>query len=60
MPKPRTVHLYPVDGVSLYPWPAVECDVPEDVAADLLAHVPPPFTTTAPEAEKRPETGDTP
>lgn len=48
MTKPKTVHLYPVPGVSLYPHPAEECDVPEDVAAFLLEHIPPPFTTTPP------------
>ena len=58
--KPKTIRLYPVPGVSVYPFPAEECEVDEATAAALLAHIPPPFTTTPPEAEKQPETGDTP
>ena len=46
--KPKTVHLYPVPGVSVYPYAAEECDVSPDVAEALLAHVPAPFTTEPP------------
>lgn len=48
--KPKTVRLYPVPGVSVYPWPAVEFDASPDDAAFLLAHLPPPFTETPPGA----------
>lgn len=58
--KPETVHLYPVPGVSTYPYPSVEFDATSEEAEALLAFIPAPFTTTPQEAEKRPETGDTP
>lgn len=46
--KPKTVHLYPVPGASIPGVPSEECDVPEDVAADLLAYIPAAFTTEPP------------
>lgn len=46
--KPKTVHLYPVPGVFVDPYPSEECDVPPEVAEFLLAHIPPPFTTEPP------------
>lgn len=48
MTKPMTVRLYPVPGVSVYPWPAAEFDATEEQAAELLAYVPAPFTTSRP------------
>lgn len=48
MTKPKAVRLYPVEGVSVYPWPAVEFDASPEDAAFLLAHVPPPFTDKPP------------
>lgn len=60
MTKPKTIRLYPIKGVSLYPFPAVEFDATPEEAETLLAYIPPPFTTTPPEAAERPETGDTP
>ena len=56
MTKPRTVRLYPVEGVSVYPYPAVEFDADEATAAELLAYIPPPFTTEPPKAPSPPET----
>ena len=46
--KPKTVHLYPVPGVSVYPYPAEECDVSPEEAEALLAYVPAPFTLEPP------------
>lgn len=46
--KPETVHLYPVPGVSTYPYPAVEFDATPEEAEALLAFIPPPFTTEPP------------
>ena len=55
--KPKTVRLYPVPGVSVYPWPAAEFDATEEQAAELLAYIPPPFTTEPPrKAPSPPET----
>lgn len=54
--KPRTVRLYPVEGVSVYPWPAVEFDATEAEAAELLAYVPAPFTVESPKAPSPSET----
>lgn len=48
MTKAKTIHLYPVPGVSVWPWPAEEFDATEAEAEQLLAHVPPPFTTEPP------------
>ena len=48
MPKPALVRLYPVPGVSVWPWPATVIDVAPEQAAELLAHVPPPFTDKPP------------
>ena len=50
MSTPRTVRLWPVEGVSVWPWPAVEFDATPEDAAFLLAHVPPPFTDRPPGA----------
>jgi hypothetical protein len=58
MTKPKTVRLYPVPGVSVYPWPAEECEVTEEQAAELLAYIPAPFTTEPPEPIEAPP--DTP
>lgn len=59
--KPKTVHLYPVEGVSVYPWPAAEFDATEEQAAELLAYIPPPFTTEPPSPpETAAEAPDTP
>jgi hypothetical protein len=52
--KPRTVHLYPVPGVFVDPYPSEECDVPPEVAEFLLAHIPPPFTTEPPDKTEEP------
>lgn len=54
MSKPRTVHLYPVPGVFVDPYPSEECDVPPEVAEFLLAHIPPPFTTEPPDKKEEP------
>lgn len=43
------VHLFPARDAWLDGWARVEQDVTPEVAAHLLAHVPPPFYTT-PEA----------
>lgn len=56
MSKPRTVRLYPVPGVSAYPWPSEEFDATEAEAAELLAYVPAPFTTEPPKAPSPSET----
>lgn len=48
MPKPKTVRLYPVPGVSVYPYPAVVFDATPEEADLLLSHIPPPFTTDPP------------
>lgn len=58
--KPKTIRLYPVPGVSVYPYPAEAFDATPDEVETLLAYNPPPFTTTPPEAEKRPKTDDKP
>lgn len=55
-PKPMPVRLYPVPGVSVYPYPSEECEVDEATAAELLAYTPAPFTTEPPEAPSPPET----
>lgn len=47
-PKAETVRLYPVEGVALYPWPAVEFDATPEQATELLAYIPAPFTTRRP------------
>lgn len=49
------VHLYPVEGVSVYPWPSVECDVTPEEAEALLAHIPAPFTTEPPRKAPDPD-----
>lgn len=54
-PKAETVRLYPVEGVALYPWPAVEFDATPEQAAELLAYIPAPFTTDRPKAAPAPE-----
>ena len=54
MPK-DTIHLWPVEGVSLWPWPAVEFDATPDQWADLKRYVPPPFTDKPPKAVPAPE-----
>lgn len=59
MTKPKTVRLYPVPGVSVYPWPSVEFDATEEQAAELLAHIPAPFTTDPPKATTPPEPATT-
>lgn len=46
----KTIRLYPVEGVSVYPWPSVEFDATPEEAEFLLAHVPPPFTVEPPDA----------
>lgn len=56
MSKPKTVRLFPVPGVSVYPWPSVEFDATPEEAEALLAHVPSPFTTEPPKAPSPPET----
>ena len=48
MSKPRTIHLYPVPGVSAYPWPAQEFDATPDQWAELRGYIPPPFTDRPP------------
>jgi hypothetical protein len=48
----KLVHLYPAKDAYLYPYPAIECDLPEDEAVFVLSHTPPPFTTTPPDAAK--------
>ena len=57
-----TVHLYPVEGVSLYPYPAAEIDLPDEEAAVVLGFSPPPFTTKPPATttEPRLEVSETP
>ena len=57
MTKAKTVRLYPVPGVSLYPFPAAEFDATDEEAEFLLAHIPQPFTTTSPKAPTRPAEG---
>ena len=54
MSKPKTIRLYPVPGVSLYPWPAQEFDATEAQWEELRAYIPPPFTTDPPEKAPRP------
>jgi hypothetical protein len=54
MTKPKTVRLYPVPGVSVYPYPSEEFDADEATAAALLAHIPPPFTTEPPQQAPSP------
>lgn len=48
--RTETVRLYPVEGVTLYPWPAAAFDATPEQAAELLAYIPAPFTTDAPKA----------
>jgi hypothetical protein len=49
MPRPeRTVRLYPVEGVSLYPYPAVEWDATVEQWAELRTYSPCPFTDQPP------------
>jgi hypothetical protein len=50
MTKSKTVRLYPVPGVSLHPWPAVEFDATPDEWAELREYLPPPFTDKPPGA----------
>lgn len=49
-----TVHLHPVEGASIYPYPAEEMDVDEELAAELLAYSPPAFTADPPPKPKKP------
>jgi len=56
---PRLVRLHPVEGVSLYPWPAVEFDATPEQWEELSRHVPCPFTVDPTPAEAAPpEIGD--
>lgn len=56
MSKPKTVRLYPVPGVSLYPWPSEPFDATEAEARFLLAVTPPPFSTDPPDPPPTAET----
>lgn len=47
MPKPHLIHLVPTDGAFIPGVPAVECDVPEDRARELLRYRPAAFTDAA-------------
>jgi hypothetical protein len=52
MSDKATVHLYPVEGASVYPYPADEIDVTAAEAKALLAYEPPAFTTEPPKGVK--------
>lgn len=59
----RIVHLVPTGTAYIPGVPAVECDVDEETAADLLAYSPPAFTVAKrPARTPAPETpsADTP
>jgi hypothetical protein len=45
-------HLYPVPGVFLHHAPAIEQDVDDETAAELLSYFPPAFTLTPPAGVK--------
>lgn len=59
MSKPKTVRLYPVEGVSIPGVPSQECEVTEAEAAELLAYIPAAFTVEPPKAPSPPETAAT-
>jgi len=48
MTKPKTIRLYPVPGVFLHPWSAVEFDATPEQWAELREYLPPPFTDKPP------------
>ncbi len=51
MPKTKTVRIYPVPGVSLYPWRTKPQDVSESDWAELQKYSPQPFTDQPPGVE---------
>jgi len=48
-------HLWPVDGAFVSGVPAIEQDVDDELAAELLAHTPPAFTLERPAGAKPPK-----
>jgi len=56
----RRIHIYPVPGVSLYPWRAVPQEVTAAEWAALQKYSPPPFTDKRPGSVPEPEPTDPP
>jgi len=50
-PRKRPVRIYPVPGVSLYPWRAIEQEVSAEDWATLQEARPQPFTDIPPGAQ---------
>jgi hypothetical protein len=46
--RPRSVRLYPVEGVTLYPYPAVPFFATDGEWEAIQQYSPVPFTTTRP------------